>query len=305
MTKNSKQHASGKLSILKWPVETILPFVFVLVILTLSPPSKAGKYDGEYSPTWSADGQYLAYHKNGHGYVWDMVIKNLHSGEVTNITNSQSMEVDGAFSPDGKKLVYAARQQKDWNLHIYDLHSKQSSELVVNGGKDNDPIWSADGKSVLFISDRSGLSQIYKINLYSKIITQLTDTKRPISHLSISDDGLFATFDQYFEWVDEAGKKARRSKIYQLDLKSLEIEHLYSGPGSSMSGHKQGHQLYFTNNRKGNWDIYRVDLNTGIEQQVIGGPNNEMKGALDASGKRIAFSYFAPQGGAKVKVVNL
>ena len=293
------------LSAFKLPVETILPVIFTLVVLTLSPPAKAGKYDGEYSPTWSPDGKYLAYHKNGHGFVWDMVIKNLDSGEVTNITNSQSMEVDGAFSPDGKQLVYSARHDTDWNIYVYDLHAKQTHELVINQGKDNDPIWSADGKSVLFISDRSGISQLHKIDLHTKAITQLTNTTRAISHLSLSDDGQYAIFDQYFEVTREGAKKSGRSKIYQLNLKSLAIEHLYSGPGSSMSGNKVGHSLYFSNNRVGNWDIYRVDLNTGEEQRIIDGPSNEMKGAIDASAEQIAFSYFAPQGGAKVKVVKL
>lgn len=293
------------LSALKFPIETILPVVFTLVVLTLSPQSSAGKYDGEYSPTWSPDGKYLAYHKNGHGFVWDMVIKNLDSGEVTNITNSQSMEVDGAFSPDGNQLVYSARHDKDWNIYIYDIHAKQTHELVNNQGKDNDPMWSADGKSVLFISDRSGISQIHKIDLHTKIINQLTNTSRAISHLSLSDDGKYAIFDQYFEVASEGAKKPGRSKIYQLNLESLAVEHLYSGPGSSMSGHKVGHSLYFSNNRAGNWDIYRVDLNTGEEQQVIDGPSNEMKGVIDASAEQIAFSYFAPQGGAKIKVVKL
>ena len=288
-------------STVKFPLETLLPFLFLLLIVFYPPQSNAGKYDGEYSPSWSPDGKHLVYHKTGQGFVWDLVIENIHTGKTENITNSDFMEVDGAWSPDGSQLVYSVRKDNDWDIYRYDIVTGRSSELLIYPGKDNDPIWSEDGLHILFISDRSGISQIHQLTLATGEVSQLTNTQNPISHLSISDDGKYAVFDQFFAFED---KKGGLSKIYQLNLENQQIEHLYSDEASSMAGFKQGQYLYFSNNHKGNWDIYRLDINTGEKVAVIDGSNNEMKGVLDAKGKRIAFSYFGDNG-VKVKVVKL
>ena len=86
-----------------------LPLLAAVVIPSLA---HAVKYEGEYSPDWSLDGQYFAYHKNSDQMSWDIVIKNVATGKVEQITKNDGMDVDASWSPDGSKLVFAGQTLK-------------------------------------------------------------------------------------------------------------------------------------------------------------------------------------------------
>lgn len=275
----------------------------LLCTLALSANSANAQYEGEYSPKFSPDGKYVAYHKNGKDISWDVMVKNLDTNEVTQVTQTTKMEVDPAWSPGGSKLVYSSRNDNDWDIYIYNLKRKTAEPLIINPGKDNAPMFSPDGQSVVFISERSGLSQLHRLNLADNQIEQLTDTGRPISHPSFSLDGSYIIFDQYYKNADGKGG---RSKIFQLDLQTKQVTQLYANTGSAMSGKRVGNYLYITTNKAGNWDIVKVDLKSKKETPVANEVVNEMKANFSFSPKKqIAYSRFDKNGVSKVVVKAL
>jgi dipeptidyl aminopeptidase/acylaminoacyl peptidase len=72
------------------------------------------------------------------------------------------------FSPDGKKIVVSAWMNGNRDLYLYNLEGKIETQLTNDKAIDNQPRWSKDGNFVYFTSDRSGISNIYKIGVESK-----------------------------------------------------------------------------------------------------------------------------------------
>jgi TolB protein len=114
------------------------------------------------SPTWSPDGNALAYvsFENHKAAVW---VHNLASGQRHVVANFPGSNSGPSFSPDGKTL--AAVLTRDGNSEIYSMNLDGSGlrRLTNDPAIDTEPVYSPDGSSIYFTSDRSGGPQIYRM----------------------------------------------------------------------------------------------------------------------------------------------
>lgn len=95
-------------------------------------------------------------------------------GAAQNLTNTPEVdEFDGAWSPEGSRVAYAADAstdpvEKNRNLDIWiaDLGKlNQPIQLTKNGSQDDCPVWDPIGRNIYFRSNRGGEWGIWKISL--------------------------------------------------------------------------------------------------------------------------------------------
>ncbi|MDR2579932.1 MAG: hypothetical protein LBC85_02945 [Fibromonadaceae bacterium] len=82
------------------------------------------------------------------------------------------------FSPDGKKIAYSYFDGTKRNIGVVDISHTPPSALLPRGenASDNrDPNWAPDGQSIYFSSDRTGIFNIYKMNLETGVIEKITN----------------------------------------------------------------------------------------------------------------------------------
>ena len=117
------------------------------------------------SPSWSPDGQSLAY-VSFEGRLPTVYVQELKSGERRRVSARAGVNQAPAWSPDGKKLALTL-STRDGNLDIYtlDLASQALSRITDDPGIDTEPQWSNDGRSLYFTSDRAGGPQIYRVGI--------------------------------------------------------------------------------------------------------------------------------------------
>lgn len=117
------------------------------------------------------------------------------SGEYKNLTKTKGYDAEGAWSPDGKKLVFASNRQayegtmseedqkafkldKKFPMEIYlaDADGSKVERLTNVDGYDGGPFFSADGKEICWRRfDRKGLvAEIFAMNLADRKERQLT-----------------------------------------------------------------------------------------------------------------------------------
>jgi TolB protein len=117
------------------------------------------------SPSWSPDGQNLAY-VSFEARLPSVYVQYLKTGERRRVSAKAGVNQAPAWSPDGKKLALTL-STRDGNLDIYvlDLTTQALSRITDDPSIDTEPQWSKDGQSLYFTSDRAGGPQIYRVGI--------------------------------------------------------------------------------------------------------------------------------------------
>jgi TolB protein len=119
------------------------------------------------SPSWSPDGQKLAY-VSFENRLPSVYVQYLKTGERQRLSARAGVNQAPAWSPDGKKLALTL-STRDGNLDIYvlDVATQALTRITDDPGIDTEPQWSKDGQNLYFTSDRAGGPQIYRVGAQS------------------------------------------------------------------------------------------------------------------------------------------
>ena len=85
--------------------------------------------------------------------------------------------------PDGKRLLVLSASGistvEGVQVFVVDLEKKSAEDLVVIQGNPSDVVWQEPGKSILLSRTMNGLTNIWKLNLADKSMTQVTSGPGP------------------------------------------------------------------------------------------------------------------------------
>ncbi|QKG79095.1 S41 family peptidase [Tenuifilum thalassicum] len=129
----------------------------------------------------------------------DIYVTSTDYSTTKRITNTPEQERSVSFSPDGKKLIYAAERNGSWNIYQTSIVSEEEpnftlstllkEELIVDIPEEAfQPAYSPDGKEVAFLKERTTLCVK---NLETGKIRTILDGKYNYSYR----DG-----DQWYQW---------------------------------------------------------------------------------------------------------
>jgi len=133
------------------------------------------------SPSFSPDGARIVFVANKDGspkiYMLDIPKesinpKDLHPALISKRCRENSSP---AWSPDGKKIAYAARQDGARQIWIYDCESGLERPLTDGSGDKENPKWAPNSLHLIFNStDKNGKTELYLINLNQKKAVKIT-----------------------------------------------------------------------------------------------------------------------------------
>lgn len=155
-----------------------------------STPLTADSYVYEDAPSWSSDGNKLAF-RSSRGGSWNVWVKDLASGSITQLT-SGVYTYSSKLSPDGKKLAYTDGQ----NLYVSDI-TTGNKKLVSDRTDSSRFDWSQDSKNITFASYKSGNYDIYAAETSSMTVTQITNSPNSEFWPLWSPDGAEIAYIRY------------------------------------------------------------------------------------------------------------
>lgn len=246
----------------------------------------------EDRPSFSPDGGRLAFVSDRGGNM-DIWVKNLKTGEVTNITSdSFNKESFPGWSPDGKMIVYQSNS-KSPALFIQNLESKKRRLLIE---KASTPKWSPDGKYISYL----GMDSINK----DLFIAYMAGAEPKLIFKSKSESYIhIPTWTHDSEWLIFSIGSQESHKIIAKSVQSndsfLVVDEGYLNKEPIWCKNPEG--IYYRSNKGGLRDIWfqRISLEekrpTGDPVQITNGANIE---ALDISldGRMLAYSKIEKRG---------
>ncbi len=132
---------------------------------------------GEISP----DGSKVLFHRQvekfAEGlYDFDLYTYDLATGKENRVTSTPSEESYGAWGPDGKRVVFSFnKDSKPGVIDLYVMEPDGSLNRLTGGNwKDSYAQWTRDGSYIYFNSDRSGVSEIYRMKMHGSTCVKST-----------------------------------------------------------------------------------------------------------------------------------
>ena len=115
------------------------------------------------SPSWSPDGQRLAY-VSFEGKASAIYVQDLASGKRSRVSARAGINGAPAWSPDGRTLALTLSRGGNLDVYTLALASQTLTRVTSDDAIDTEPEWSRDGGSIYFTSDRAGSAQIYRVS---------------------------------------------------------------------------------------------------------------------------------------------
>ncbi len=146
----------------------------------------------------------------------------------------------------------------------------------------HDPVWSPDGKSILYYGNAAGNFDVYRVDLESGNVEQVTDHESNDGSPAWSPDGKTISF---------SSNRDGNGEIYTLHLPTGQLTRLTDNDDSDGAHNwsPSGTQIAFEARRDGNKDIYIMDADGGNERRFTNHEANDFRPAWCEDGYRIVF----------------
>jgi TolB protein len=220
------------------------------------------------NPSWSPDGQALAYTSYAASRA-DLVVSRIYDGVLQRPAKGGGNNYLPAFSPDGTRIAFMSTRDGNAEIYVMNVDGSNLRRLTNHPRDDVSPTWSPSGAQIAFASDRTGRLQIYVMNVDTapdlQRITDELEADRPTWSPAPFNEIAFSA--RTGSWYD----------IKIIDMATRRVSTITDGRGSNESPafSPTGRHLAFTSSRTGSKQIFVIGRDGRGLKQITREGNNQ------------------------------
>jgi WD40 repeat protein len=115
---------------------------------------------------WSPDGSKIAFvgpGPEGAYQAWDIYVMDADGSNVRNLTNSDTVDTDPNWSPDGSEMVFRSRRDAPDEIYVMSADGSGVRRLTNDMAVDQSPVWSPDGTLIAYTSAEGDGTRVYSV----------------------------------------------------------------------------------------------------------------------------------------------
>ena len=211
------------------------------------------------SPSWSPDGERLAY-VSFEGHKTQIVVQDVYSGTRRIVSSFPGINGAPSWSPDGQRLALTLSKDGNPEIYVLTLANGGLSRLTSNNAINTEPVWSPDGNHIVFTSDWGGNPQLYRVDLDGGSPERLTFDGDYNAAPAFSPDG------RYLAMVHRRGG---RFYIAVMDVQTRQVRILTEGDlDESPSFAPNGRMIIYSTSQGGREVLAAVSVDGRIHQNL-------------------------------------
>jgi len=216
----------------------------------------------DIQPSYSADSAWMAYASDRDGQ-WELYMTDMEGSQQVRLTYNSGDDINPVFGPKSA-LAFESFRDGNWEVYMFDVSGDGTAVNLTNDeAQDVNPFWGPNGgcdvpgnQWLVFQSNRDGDWEIYKLDVETMELTQLTDNDTADQVPVLSHDGSKLAWLQ----LDENGVY----NLWVMDLATMEATQL-TDTGVNVSGHTFSMDdalIAYQSPLKGDYDVFAVDVAT-------------------------------------------
>ena len=242
------------------------------------------------SPALSPDGSMVAVLTDQNGYfdihILDAItgkrIKKLVKGNRSvDFEELKWLQPGLSWSPDNKKIVFAAKAGKGDVLHVIDIESRKSEKYELDIEGVFSASWSPKGNEIAFVGQSGSSSDIFLYDLEKKSSRKITDDIFSDSFPTWNSEGTKIAFvSDRGDWIDGEYDKPMYSHdygqtdIYTVDVSTKTINRVtntqYNETHPAWLG--AADKIFYTADFNGIWNLYLHPMKENQENNYLSEP---------------------------------
>jgi Tol biopolymer transport system component len=236
---------------------------------SFNPVKLVGTGSPDYNPRWVPEGPGLVFVTEVEDPPALYAIAPDGEGMALRLGPNPATDEPPAFTPDGKRMVYAAATEQGMDLFSSELSGEDVQRLTSDGGRKVQPAVSPDGQWIVYGTGPDGAQDLALIRLDGSEGRLLTEGSSNDGHPHWTPDGGGLLFD--------SNRVGVGTDIFHLDLESGAIRNLSNDPGIDLvpTISPDGAWVAFGSSRSGNWDIFLVPFEGGAARRLTASPTFE------------------------------
>ena len=184
------------------------------------------------SPTFSRDGQWVAYVSFGDMSLWRSRVDGT---DRMQLTYPPMLAANPAISPDGKRIAFGTNKEELYVINI----DGTSARKLASKGENPDASWSPDGNSLVFTSPMESKEGSEHRSLQLETIDLRNGTHSIVPSSQGMGDALWMTPDMLVAWKDDT------TKLVALNVKNGKMTDLVSGVIVAMAASPDSKYVYY------------------------------------------------------------
>ena len=216
----------------------------------------------DMAPTRSPDTAWVAFTSNRDSTAevenWELYLARVDNTEIRRVTyNTAAKDIDPAWSPDGRQILFETDRDGNWELYLLDLVTGVETRLTESDASDINASWSPDSSQIVFQSDRDGLWQIYMLDLATGEETRLSDGSGDDHDPAFAFAGDRIAFRTFRD-------NLRNSMIYTMDAAGDDVQRISDARGmaSNHTWAPDDSVIAYQSDLDGDLDIYAYEIET-------------------------------------------